>query len=138
MREIQVFGGLSGRGQRPAGDPQGRRSRVLLAWLALHPGSHAPRELAGRFWPDIAEDAARTNLRSALTELRQGLGIASRLLAADRERVALNGRLGRRAGVRGARHRRAPRRGGGAVPQRAAGGCGRLETPPPRPLRASR
>jgi DNA-binding SARP family transcriptional activator len=32
-------------------------------------------------WPDIAEDAARANLRSALTELRQGLGIASRLLA---------------------------------------------------------
>ena len=64
---------------------------MLLAWLALHPGSHARRELAGRFWPDIAEDAARANLRSALTELRQGLGIASRLLAADRKRVALTG-----------------------------------------------
>ena len=89
MREIQVFGGLSGRGQRPAGDPAGASFARAPRVAGAAPGLPCAARARSQFWPDIAEDAARTNLRSAFTELRQGLGIASRLLAADRKRVAL-------------------------------------------------
>ena len=37
--------------------PPGRPG-ALLGWLALHPGDHARRELAGRFWPDVLDDSA--------------------------------------------------------------------------------
>ena len=76
-------------GGRPA-ILQGRRSRVLLAWLALHPGSHAPRELAG--WFGLHRRGRRPHEPAQRAHrAAPGLGIASRLLAADRERVALTG-----------------------------------------------
>jgi DNA-binding SARP family transcriptional activator len=50
--------------------PASRRARSLLAWLALHPGPHPRAEVAARFWPDVLDSSARTNLRSALLTLR--------------------------------------------------------------------
>ena len=57
--------------------PASRRARSLLAWLALHPGPHARAEVAARFWPDVLDSSARTNLRSALLTLRNELGPAA-------------------------------------------------------------
>jgi DNA-binding SARP family transcriptional activator/tetratricopeptide (TPR) repeat protein len=62
---------LDGTGIPP---PTSRRARSLLAWLALHPGPHSRGELAARFWPDMLDASARTNLRSALMTLRNELG----------------------------------------------------------------
>ena len=53
--------------------PASRRARSLLAWLALHPGTHSRGEVAACFWPDMLDSSARTNLRSALLTLRTEL-----------------------------------------------------------------
>ncbi len=67
--------------------PPGRPGE-LLGWLALHPGAHSRRELAGRFWPDVLDASARASLRNALYELRQALGAG--VLRATREQVGLD------------------------------------------------
>jgi DNA-binding SARP family transcriptional activator/tetratricopeptide (TPR) repeat protein len=68
--------------------PASRRARSLLAWLALHPGPHARAAVAARFWPDVLDSSARTNLRSALLTLRNELGPAgARHLAASRDAI---------------------------------------------------
>src|SRR3954452_16839260 len=66
--------------------PRGRPG-ALLAWLALHPGVHARRELAGRFWPDVLDESARTSLRTALYEVRRVIGPDA--LIATREQIGL-------------------------------------------------
>lgn len=72
--------------------PPGRRVRSLLAWLALNPGMHARREVAGRLWPDVLDESARASLRVALSALRGALGEHGRAcLLADRDRVGLAG-----------------------------------------------
>src|SRR5207253_10303811 len=68
-----------------------RRARVLLAWLACHPGMHARSKVAGLFWPDVLDESARTSLRAALTELRRALGPAAPHLLATRDQVGLIG-----------------------------------------------
>jgi DNA-binding SARP family transcriptional activator len=68
----------------PPGKP-----RSLFAWLALHPGFHPRRELAGRFWPEVLDSSARASLRSALWALRSALGPAGSQLEATRARVGL-------------------------------------------------
>jgi DNA-binding SARP family transcriptional activator len=68
----------------PPGKP-----RSLFAWLALHPGPHARRELAGRFWPEVLDSSGRASLRSALWALRSALGPAGTQLEATREQVGL-------------------------------------------------
>jgi predicted ATPase/DNA-binding SARP family transcriptional activator len=51
------------------------KTRALLAYLAVEGGQPQSREtLAGLLWPDLADDAARRNLRHALFKLRQALG----------------------------------------------------------------
>jgi DNA-binding SARP family transcriptional activator/tetratricopeptide (TPR) repeat protein len=68
--------------------PDSRRTRSLLAWLALHPGAHARGELAARFWPDMLDSSARGNLRSALMALRNELGPeAAECLVASRDSI---------------------------------------------------
>ncbi|MEQ8839765.1 MAG: BTAD domain-containing putative transcriptional regulator [Acidimicrobiales bacterium] len=67
--------------------PSGR-PRALLAWLALHPGSHQRSRLASRFWPDILDRSARASLRTALWRLRRALGEG--VVWADRERAGLH------------------------------------------------
>ena len=70
--------------------PASRRARSLLAWLALHPGPHARGEVAARFWPDVLDSSARTNLRSALLTLRTELRPAgARHLAANRDAIGI-------------------------------------------------
>lgn len=75
---------------RPLDLPASRRARALLALLAVERRVHSRSQLAGRFWPEVLEESARTSLRSALTALRKALGDdADRYLLAGREAVAL-------------------------------------------------
>ena len=54
---------------------QSDKSRSLLAYLAVEADRPLRREfLATLFWPDAPEQTARTNLRSALLNLRQLIG----------------------------------------------------------------
>ena len=57
----------------------------------LHPGPHARAQVAGRFWPEVGEDAARASLRTALWEIRRAVGGEDRLqwLYASRERIGV-------------------------------------------------
>lgn len=49
-----------------------QKTGALLAYLALHvQRAHSREELADLFWPDIDPEAARANLRSALSSLRR-------------------------------------------------------------------
>lgn len=52
-----------------------RPAQALLAYLLLNPGlPHRREKLAGLFWPDLPETAARSNLRHALWRVRKALG----------------------------------------------------------------
>jgi DNA-binding SARP family transcriptional activator/tetratricopeptide (TPR) repeat protein len=93
MLRIRVLGELlvevSGRPVELTGSWRGRS---LLAWLALHPGSHPRSDLAPRFWPDVLDSSARASLRNALWAIRRSLGDqAGEAVAATRERVGLAG-----------------------------------------------
>lgn len=65
-----------------------RESRLLLAYLALRPESHAREKVAALFWPDVPDASARASLRNALSTLRRKLGRG--LLLSDRESVRLD------------------------------------------------
>ena len=70
------------------------KGRGLLAYLALEPGrTHQRTALAAMFWPDLTHDAALSNLRLVLHNLRQTLaspGADSPALHVDRENVRLD------------------------------------------------
>jgi DNA-binding SARP family transcriptional activator len=70
--------------------PAGRPARALLAWLALHPGTHTRSAVAAALWPDVLDASARASLRTALSAVRRALGPAAGELHADRERVQLS------------------------------------------------
>ncbi len=98
MLEVRLTGRLALRANGEAlAPPASRRARAVLAYLALHPGSHRRAQLAARFWPDVLDESARTSLRAALTELRRALGPAADHLRAGRETVALEGAVDTRA-----------------------------------------
>src|ERR687888_2329044 len=67
--------------------PRRGPARGLLAWLALHPGSHARSAVAGCLWPNVLDASARASLRTSLSALRAT--IRSDALVADRARVGL-------------------------------------------------
>jgi TolB-like protein/DNA-binding SARP family transcriptional activator/cytochrome c-type biogenesis protein CcmH/NrfG len=68
----------------------GRKTRALLACLALAPGKIWPREkLMALLWSDRGDDQARASLRQALAELRRSLGDPSPLRT-DNETVSLD------------------------------------------------
>jgi DNA-binding SARP family transcriptional activator/tetratricopeptide (TPR) repeat protein len=72
--------------------PASRRARSLLAVLSLERRTHPRAQLAGRFWPDVLDESARTSLRSALSAVRRALGTdADRYLLSTRDGVALAG-----------------------------------------------
>ena len=74
----------------PAGAPEGRPARLLLVWLALHPGRQPRTLIAADLWPNVHAESARTSLRAALSALRRALGDdADRVLVADRETLGL-------------------------------------------------
>jgi DNA-binding SARP family transcriptional activator len=92
MLEIRLAGDLALRTEgAELALPASKRSRAVLAYLALNPGPQPRSRVAARFWPDVLDESARASLRVALTELRQALGPAARYLAATRDTVALDG-----------------------------------------------
>ncbi len=71
-----------------------RKSKALLAWLAINPDIQHPREkLAALLWPDSEEVAARHSLRQALTGLRKIIPADSNLLKTSKEFIYLNSDL---------------------------------------------
>lgn len=89
--QLRVLGALrlSIDGQPPAGKVYGKML-ALLAYLAVeHSRSHGRERLAELFWPELAPDAARTNLRQTLYHLRRLLQDDGQLLLTERESVRL-------------------------------------------------
>ena len=68
--------------------------RALLFYLAVESEcAHSREELIGLLWPDLPEEAARTNLRQALASLRGAIGDRSAdppYLLINRENVQWN------------------------------------------------
>lgn len=60
-------------GQQPTPPFRTDKVRALLAYLALEPRTHRRETLAALLWPDIGQEYAQNNLRSALHRLRQPL-----------------------------------------------------------------
>jgi DNA-binding SARP family transcriptional activator len=71
--KLMLFGGF--RLVKASGElvmPSARKSKALLAWLAINPDQQHPREkLAAVLWPDSDEVQGRHSLRQALGELRK-------------------------------------------------------------------
>ena len=88
---LRLLGGfsLAGVGGGEVGVP-GRKTRMLLAYVALNAARPVPRErLAGLLWPEREERLARHCLRQSLTELRRlGERAGSDLIRTDGETVA--------------------------------------------------
>ncbi|CAG0944104.1 partial Putative HTH-type transcriptional regulator, partial [Anaerolineae bacterium] len=63
-----------------------RKVLALLAYLALNPGAHPRSRLAGLLWSDSSEKKALDNLRFALWNLNETLGVNT--FTADRISVA--------------------------------------------------
>jgi WD40 repeat protein/DNA-binding SARP family transcriptional activator len=58
--------------EQPLTDFESDKARALLAFLAVESDRPHRREfLAGQFWPESSDSKARTNLRSALANIRQ-------------------------------------------------------------------
>ncbi|MEN8129683.1 MAG: BTAD domain-containing putative transcriptional regulator [Pseudomonadota bacterium] len=67
-----------------------RKTKALLAWLALHQDKSHPRErLALLLWEESDDRQARHSLRQALSGLRKVLGEHAGMLVADQESVML-------------------------------------------------
>jgi DNA-binding SARP family transcriptional activator len=70
------------------------KGRALLAYLAMDPHrEHSRGSMAAMLWPDLAREAALSNLRLVLHSLRQTLNaanLAAPLLQIDRESVRLD------------------------------------------------
>lgn len=69
-----------------------RKSKALIAYLALSPGAARSREqLAGALWGRSADAQARASLRQMLSSLRKALaGARAPILSADGEMVSLD------------------------------------------------
>jgi WD40 repeat protein/DNA-binding SARP family transcriptional activator len=60
---------------QPATGFRSDKARALLAYLCVEAATpHRRERLAGLLWPDLPEQAARTNLRHALANVRQVIG----------------------------------------------------------------
>ena len=70
-----------------------RKSKAILAYLALSPGMLRSREhLAGTFWDRSAEEQARASLRQTLSSVRRTVPGADGLINSDSESVWLDTR----------------------------------------------
>ena len=68
-----------------------RKSKAILAYLAMSPGMLRSREhLAGTFWDRSAEEQARASLRQTLSSVRRTLSGADELINSDSESVWLD------------------------------------------------
>src|SRR3954469_17052834 len=87
---VGLFGELAIETAGKAVDVPARRpGRLLLAWLALHPGVHARGDVAAALWPDVLLESARGSLRSALLTVRRCVG--DEHVAASRATIGLQG-----------------------------------------------
>src|SRR5262245_42221570 len=69
--QVTRYGGQQARGFRSS------RAQALLAYLAVEGDrAHRRESLMALLWPDEPEGGARTNLRTALFNLRQAIGDA--------------------------------------------------------------
>ena len=68
-----------------------RKSEALLAYLAMSPGMHHPRDfLVNLLWSDRGEDQARNSLRQSLSSLKKSLNeILPDLLEVERSSVCI-------------------------------------------------
>jgi DNA-binding SARP family transcriptional activator len=91
MLRIGVLGRLSlERDGQPLSPPVGRPARLVLGWLALHPGVHSRAAVAAELWPDVLDESARGSLRVALVDLRRALGDTAEIaLMASRDQIGL-------------------------------------------------
>src|SRR5215831_10901273 len=90
---IAVLGGLSIQvhGVDARSDFPTRKSKAILAYLALSPGMLRSREhLAGIFWDRSAEEQARASLRQTLSSVRRTLPGTQALINTDSESVWLD------------------------------------------------
>src|SRR5512142_715643 len=93
--EITLFGPLTAHyNGQPLPGFRYDKVRALLAYLAVERDRpHRRDELVGLFWPDSAEEDARTSLRQALAQLHAALGdsqAAQPVVLASRESVEWN------------------------------------------------
>ena len=89
---LALLGGFQGRlgAAAPLRLPT-RKTKALLAFLALPPGRSHPREkLASLLWGGMREPQARRGLRQSLFTLRKAVGVPPGTLLIDGETVALN------------------------------------------------
>jgi DNA-binding SARP family transcriptional activator/Tfp pilus assembly protein PilF/biotin operon repressor len=72
--QIRLFGGLALTGDgAPSAVISGMKARALLAYLvAYRQKPHTRDLLAGTFWPELPDDAARRRLSQALWQIRRG------------------------------------------------------------------
>ena len=70
---LSFFGGVrASRGSTTIDHFRSQKFAFLLAYLAIHPGrQHTREELCDLLWPEADLEAARTNLRTALANLRK-------------------------------------------------------------------
>ena len=88
MVAVTLFGRLSIRlSDGTTGAPDGRPARLLVAWLAAHPGLHTRGELATALWPDVLDSSARASLRTALAKTRSFFSGSKGALIADRDEI---------------------------------------------------
>jgi DNA-binding SARP family transcriptional activator len=90
---LKVLGGFEARiGDGEPLDIATRKTRALLAYLALPPGrAHARDKLTGLLWSDRGDEQARNSLRQALTELGRILtGIEPSPLVKGRDTLSLD------------------------------------------------
>lgn len=88
MLRIRLFGTpIIERDGKPLPPFKSRKVFGLLAYLALQRGEHSRSHLAGLLWSDCSEEQALTNLRFALWNLNQVLGVS--IVQADRASVEL-------------------------------------------------
>lgn len=92
---IAILGGLSIQldGTDARSDLPTRKSKAILAYLALSPGMLRSREhLAATFWDRSAEEQARASLRQTLSSVRRTLSRTRALINTDSESVWLDTR----------------------------------------------
>lgn len=93
MFSLRLFGGFAlQRGGEPVAISV-KKSRALLAYLALHPDRiHAREKLATLLWGDRFDKQARQSLRQAITILRRELAVGddSDIFIGDREQLGID------------------------------------------------
>ncbi|MEW8398751.1 MAG: BTAD domain-containing putative transcriptional regulator, partial [Candidatus Thiodiazotropha sp.] len=91
VMELSLFGGFQLIDDTGAAvELRARKTKALLAWLALHQEKSQPRErLALLLWEESGDAQARHSLRQALSGLRKVLGSHADALVTDQESVLL-------------------------------------------------